>query len=178
MTATGEVAMNASGLEAYQIGRRYEVMPIPMVEEACVDVDAGPLRFVVEGRVLTDEAIIENAVAQGRQDKIEPLVGVHDSGMTVHVVDPATGVERLRFDCFENEPHYHYIRDDEQIVVRIDTFAEGDPKEWMLTRLTGRLPEMLEYAGAAALAEAVRAALDEVAAGVASVERLLASARR
>jgi hypothetical protein len=169
--------MQPSGLEAYQIGRRYEVMPIPMVEEACVDVDAGPVRFVVEGRVLTDEAIIENAVAQGREDKIEPLVGVHDSGMTVHVVDPATGVERLRFDCFENEPHYHYIRDDEQIVVRIDTYAEGDPKQWMLTRLAGRLPEMLEHAGAVGLAEAVRAAPDEVASGIAGVDRLLTHAR-
>jgi hypothetical protein len=167
--------MQPSGLQAYELGRRYEVMPIPMVEEACVNVDAGPVRFIVEGRTLTDDVIIENAVAQGRRSGIDEPAGVHDSGMSVHVVDPVTGVEHLRFDCFENEPHYHYIRNGEQanIVVRIDTFAEGDPKDWMLARLGSRLPEMLEHAGAGELAAAVRSAPDAVATGLAEVARRL-----
>jgi hypothetical protein len=171
--------MQSSGLQAYELGRSYEVMPIAMVPEACTDVNAGPLVFVVEGRTLTDDAILTDAAAQGRLDAIEQPDGVHDGGMSVHVLGAADRLEYLRFDCFENEPHYHYIRNDEQlnIVVRFDTFAEGDPQAWMLGRLADRLPEMLEHAGATELAEAVRAAPDEVAAGVAGVERLLTQVR-
>ena len=171
--------MQSSGLRAYQLGRRYDVMPIPMVPEACIDVEAGPIVFVVEGRKLTDEVIIANAAAQGRPDGIDQPSGVHDGGMSVHVLDAADRVEYLRFDCFENEPHYHYIRNDEQanIVVRIDTFAEGSPEEWMLGRLASRLPDMLEHANAAALADAVRTAPADVNAGVSRVRELLAGQR-
>ena len=80
--------------------------------------------------------------------------------MTIHVLGAADRLEHLRFDCFEHEPHYHYIRNAEQanVVVRIDTFAEGDPTAWSLRCLRERLPEMLAHADATELAEQVRAA--------------------
>ncbi len=165
----------ASGLEAYKLGRSYDMMPIPMVPEACRDVPAGPVTFVLEGRRLTDEVLIETAAAQGNPSSFEEPSGVSDGGMSVHVLGTADGLEHLRFDCFEIEPHYHYIRNDEQanIVVRIDTHAEGDPTAWSLGRLRNNLPEMLAHAGVADLAAEVRAAPDEVAAGVDEVARLL-----
>jgi len=173
MTTTG----GPSGLEAYVLGRAYPVMPIPMVPEACVDVPAGPVTFVVEGRRLTDEAILGNAIERGGLEDIEQPEGVDDGGMTVHVLGTDDRLEHLRFDCFEHEPHYHYIRNTEQanVVVRIDTFAEGDPTAWSLRCLRERLPEMLGHAGATDLAEQVRSAPGEVATGIDRVAELLTS---
>jgi hypothetical protein len=147
-----------------------------MVPEACVDVPAGPITFVVEGRRLNDEAILGNAIKRGGIDAIEQPDGVDDGGMTVHVLGAADRLEHLRFDCFEHEPHYHYIHNAEQanVVVRIDTFAEGDPTEWSLRCLRERLPEMLGHADAGELAERVRHAPGEVAAGIDRVAELMA----
>lgn len=165
----------SSGLDAYKLGRAYGVMPIPMVPEACTDVPAGPVTFVVEGRRLTDEAILGNAAVRGGLDAIEHPSGVDDGGMTIHVLGSADRLEHLRFDCFEFEPHYHYISNAEQanVVVRIDTFAEGDPTTWSLRCLRDRLPEMLAHAGVPALAEQVRDAWATVAAGVDRVEAMV-----
>jgi hypothetical protein len=145
-----------SGLEAYKLGRRYEVMPIAMVPDACVAVSAGPVTFVVESRRLTEAAIIESAEQQGRLGAIDAPAGVDDGGMSLHVLGTADGLEHLRFDCFEREPHYHYIHQDDRsnVVVRFDDVAEGDPTRWTLERVRSRLPEMLEHAGATELAVA------------------------
>ena len=172
MTTTDE---GASGLDAYKLGRAYAVMPIPMVPEACTDVPAGPITFVIEGRRLTDEVIVDNAVARGGLDAIEKPDGVDDGGMTVHVLGTDDRLEHLRFDCFQHEPHYHYIDNAEQanVVVRIDTFAEGDPTAWSLRCLRERLPEMLAHAGVPELADRVRSAGGLVAAGVDRVEAMV-----
>lgn len=158
-----------SGVEAYRLGRIYEVMPIPMVPDRCVEVPAGALTFIVESRNLSDEAINANALDRGRPDQTVDT-GIDDGGACIHVVGTADGLEWLRFDCFDNEPHYHYVRHGEQAnqVVRFDQFAEGDPQAWTLERLRTRLPAMLRYAGAGDLADAVAAAdltgaVDEVA---------------
>lgn len=160
-----------NGIEAYVLGRTYAVMPIEMVPEACTPYPAGPVTFVVEERRLDDEAILTSAAAQGRLDAVDRPTGVDDGGPSLHVLGTDDGLEHLRFDCFEREPHYHYIRQAEQanVVVRIDTHAEGDPLAWALGVVGARLPEMLEHAGAPDLAAAVRAAPDEVAAGLAAV---------
>ena len=170
--------MQPSGLEAYQLGRTYEVLPIAMVPEACIEVPAGPVTFVVESRRLTDEAIIESAVSQGRRDAIDEPAGVDAGGASLHVLGAADGLEHLRFDCFDNEPHYHYIRNAEHsnVVVRIDTFAEPDPKRWVVERMRTRLPEMLEHAGAAELAAEARAAAPAITGALPEVERLLDAA--
>jgi hypothetical protein len=62
------------------------------------------------------------------------------------------------------------------VVVRIDTFAEGDPTAWSLRCLRDRLPEMLAHAGVPDLAEEVRAAPAEVAAGLDRVTTLVGGA--
>ena len=81
-----------------------------------------------------------------------------DFGATVHVCDAADSVEYLRFDCFESEPHYHYINpsEGENLICRIDEVAEGDPIAWTVGRLRDRLPEMLDLAGAHQLSARVR----------------------
>ncbi|WCO67830.1 hypothetical protein PO878_03715 [Iamia majanohamensis] len=163
-------------LEAYRLGRTYAVMPIPMDDSACRAVAAGPVTFLVEDRHLDDEAIVASAEAQGRREEIDEPSGVDDGGPSLHVVGTADGREHLRFDCFDQHPHYHYIRVErrENVVVRIDTHAEGDPRTWALDRVRRRLPEMLEHAGATGLADAVRASASEVAAAVDYVADLMA----
>jgi hypothetical protein len=92
-----------------------------------------------------------------------------DRGVTIHVMGKphADMTELLRFDCFEQIPHYHYAPLARNERINLDKVAAGDPLDWALGRLRTRLPEMLEYAGFSEVAsrldaELVRAKLDEV----------------
>jgi len=167
-----------SGIEAYTVGRSFEVMPIPMVPAACIEVPAGPVTFIVESRHLTDEVINHNALSQGHEDGVVDDLGVDDGGASLHVLGTEDRLEHLRFDCFDLEPHYHYIRHARahNVVVAIDTHAEGDPVSWALGCVRQRLPEMLEFAGVPELAARVRAELDLVLAPIGEVEDLLVRA--
>ena len=86
--------------------------------------------------------------------------------MCIHVLGPGRDgalVEYLRLDCFDDEPHYHYVYNDERAQDRVflDPTLEGDPMEWALDRLRTRMPEVLDKVGAPELAAQVdQAALD------------------
>ena len=149
----------------YDLGTEYPVMPIPPVPEHCIEVPAGAVTLVVEARDLSDEP--------------QPVGGFDDFGASLHVVGP-DGAEYVRFDCFDKEPHYHYIRPSEEtnIIVRLDDIAEGDPIEWTIGRLRNRLPEMLEHAGAASVAESVRGQLPPLMGALDTVRDLLQEAER
>ena len=41
----------------YQRGIFYSTMPIPPIVEHCIPVEAGPVTFVVESRLLTNEIL-------------------------------------------------------------------------------------------------------------------------
>ena len=125
-----------------------------MVDEHCVTVDAGAVQLVVESRQLT------NAILADTYDEdVSRGVSFDDFGASVHVCDSVDGVEYLRFDCFEHEPHYHYIEPaaGANTVVRIDELAVGDPIEFTLACIERRLPAMLRHCGRADLADAVAA---------------------
>lgn len=148
----------------YRRGTRYEMFPIPMVAEHCIPVDAGAVQLVVESRQLTNAILDETYGTAVQHD-----VAFDDGGATLHVCGTADGVEHLRFDCFEGEPHYHYLHqpDGGNTVVRIDEVAVGDPLEFTLACVGDQLPAMLRYSGATSLADAVeptrvRAAMTEV----------------
>ena len=113
----------------YRRGNRFDQLPIPMVAEHCIPVDAGAVQLVVESRRLTNE-IIEATF----DDVVKAEIPFDDFGATLHVCGTADGLEHLRFDCFENEPHYHYIEqaNGANTVVRIDELAVGDPIEFSL----------------------------------------------
>jgi hypothetical protein len=162
--------------DPYQRGIMFCVAPIPPVAERCVRVDGGPVIFVVESRLLTKDIQAAHLAAAGFD---ATGANLDDFGATVHVCDADDDVEYLRFDCFESEPHYHYLTPTkgENLVCRIDEVAEGDPMEWTVSRLRLRLPEMLELAGATRLADAVRKHPDEVAPALDRVTDLLRLAR-
>ena len=159
----------------YRRGNRYDQLPIPMVPEHCISVDAGAVQLVVESRVLTNE-IIEDTF----HGAIAADVAFDDFGATLHVCGTADGLEHLRFDCFENEPHYHYIDHAAggNTVVRIDELAVGDPVDFSLACVEHHLPDMLRHCGVAGLADEVASQPDTVTAAVGRVRELMRKARQ
>src|ERR1700738_3394318 len=95
----------------------------------------------------------------------------NDFGASLHVYGAEDGLEHLRFDCFEDQPHYHYIDPDEKanVIVRLDDIAEDDPIDWTTSRLRTRLPAILAAVDQVhnLLEEAQRRALDRRATGAA-----------
>jgi hypothetical protein len=97
---------------------------------------------------------------------------LQDNGVSIHVAGAHDGHEYLRFDLFEQDPHYHYIEPsgERQTIVQYDRVAMGDMLAWTLHQLRHRLAPMLERAGGAELlAKLDRAEIDS---GLARVEDL------
>ena len=101
-----------------------------------------------------------------------------DRGVTIHVMGSPAGqmTELLRFDCFENVPHYHYAPLGRNERHNLDKVTAGDPLTWALGRLRARLPEMLEHAGYSEVASRMdadlgRSKLDEVAESAYDMQR-------
>ena len=155
-------------------GTVYEVAPIPPDAEHTTYVDAGALRFGIEYRVLTDAELARNYEGEDMEE-IQAATGgqaVEDNGLSLHVVGAVDGHEYLRFDMFEEGPHYHYIEPsgEKQTIVEFDEVAMGEMLPWVLDLLRTRLVPMLEYAGGAALAESLDA--DGIERGLVEVEGL------
>jgi len=101
-------------------------------------VEAGPVTIGVEYRFLYH---------WGKDGT--PTDVVMDQGVCLHVFEGGTKPEdeRLRFDCLEIGPHYHYDVQGTDEHVYIDRAADGDPLRWVLERLRTRLPAMLVRSG-------------------------------
>jgi hypothetical protein len=141
------------------LGRiEHSTLPVPAFAEHTVFVDAGAVRFGLEYRLL-DEATILAVYG----DDARALFGgvrpagmsevVKEDGLSLHVFDAATGEERLRFDCFDDAPHYHLLTPAQprNVVIEHDP-SDGPLLEWALGRLATSLGPMLREAGAEHLA--------------------------
>jgi hypothetical protein len=143
------------------VGDRFDMMPIPLVDAATTYFPAGVLVIGVEGRQIDPDTVAAElghlTPAQEAAVKAQQPADLDDSGPSVHVIDAATGTEHLRFDCFDNGPHYHYVIPDEgyQIVVTMDRAACGDPIDFAVGCLQTRLRPMLAAAGRDDLAQLV-----------------------
>lgn len=145
----------------------YTVMPIPPVEAHTRYFDAGVVRIGVEYRLLDD------AIARAHMREVDPAgtyaqaAGIEDRGVSLHVFAEQDGEWRefLRFDCFAEDPHYHYIcwRERTNDMAHLDPIADGDPLAWAIERIRTRLPQMLERAGAPEPARRIDAAALEEA---------------
>ena len=144
------------------IGKVYGIPPQPPVEENTRRFGAGAVTFGVEYRDLDPESLEEtyrdNPEYLAELREKSPEGGFTDEGVTVHVFDADDGHEYLRFDVFDDEPHYHYIHrtvDNTVVnnVIDFDVVAHGDMFGWTFEVLRTRLPAMLEQAGGDALAE-------------------------
>ena len=96
-------------------------------------IDAGAVRFAL----------------QYRQEIMD------DQGLSLEVKADIDGreVEILRFDCFDQQPHYHYgpVKKNERLFM--DKTTAGNPIGWTMTQLRTRLPEMVRRAGYDELAD-------------------------
>lgn len=164
----------------------YRTLPVPAFDEFTTRIEAGAITFGIEWRHL-DEALIlayYGPDARARFDGVMPagFTGtVEEDGLCLHVFGSDDGEERLRFDCFDEAAHYHLLTPSlpRNVVVEHDVVRDGPLLDWALAALRTRLPELLEEAGAPALARAVdpqrvAPALEEVA----RVCRATAAARR
>ena len=72
-----------------------------------------------------------------------------DQGVSLQVVGEVEGEKKelLRFDCFDQRPHYHYDPAGKNARFDIDKTTAGNPITWTVKRLKERLPEMLGQAG-------------------------------
>lgn len=129
----------------------YDQMPIPPIEAHTRYFDAGVVQVGVEYRLLDDAITAASAIEQatGSAPGVEE---VEDCGVSLHVFGKSGGEAReyLRFDCFDEDPHYHYIDWESRSnhMVHIDRDADGDPLAWSIERIRTRLAQMLERAGA------------------------------
>ena len=158
----------------------YTVAPIPPDPEHTTWVEAGALRIGVEYRRLDEAEIAANYAGRELAEIREALQerSVQDNGVSIHVAGAEDGHEYLRFDLFEQDPHYHYIEPsgERQTVVQFDRVAMGEMLPWALGQLRHRLPQMLERAGGKSLVPKLdRARLE---AGLAKVEALARDAER
>ena len=162
--------------------RRYvgTVVGIPMqppVAEKTREIPAGVVTFGVEYRTLDPESL-ERSYSTEEAHLAElratsPPGGFSDRGVSIHVRGTADGHEYLRFDVFDDNPHYHYAHPaapGEPVVnnfVDFDAVALGDMLPWAIDRLRMRLAPMLTEAGGGHLVarldhERIASAIDEV----------------
>lgn len=168
-------------------GTVYTVPPIPPDPEHTTYVDAGALRIGVEWRLLDDAGLAANYEGKAMEEIQANLKTetVEDNGVSIHVLAVRDGHEYLRFDCFRDGPHYHYIEPsgERQTIVDFDRVALGDMLPWALHQLRERLAPMLEYSGGGALVPelddgTIEAALGEVARLAHEAEAALAAQGR
>jgi hypothetical protein len=138
------------------IGKVYGIPPQPPVEENTHWLEAGALTIGVEYRDVNPGNLTDTYEGTEYLEELldkSPEGGFADEGVTIHVSETADKHEYLRFDCFDAEPHYHYIHktppDAEPVnnVIDFDVHAHGDMLPWAIQRLRERLPAMLTEAG-------------------------------
>ena len=150
------------------IGKVYTIPPQPPVAEHTRRLPAGNVTIGVESR-LVDPASLQATYAGNDAHLAElferwPGGGFTDQGVSIHVWGTDDGHEYLRFDVFDDEPHYHYnhpTADGDEVVnnvIDFDVVAMGDMLPWVLDCLRTRLAPMLTEAGGAHLVGGLDAA--------------------
>ena len=114
------------------------------------------------GSTIIEAGVIKFAL----QFRPDPL---RDQGVSIQVGSTIDGrdVEILRFDCFDQNPHYHYGPEHDNERIFMDKTTVGNPIGWTLHQFRTRLPEMITRAGYQEItaqldADLVATKLDEV----------------
>ena len=105
-------------------------------------IDAGAVSFAIQHRDL-DGGAPHGQGASGAGGSYA------DQGVCIQVMADVDGkdTEILRFDCFDNSPHYHYGPEKDNVRILLDTVVSGNPIGWTTKQLRHRLPEMIKRAG-------------------------------
>ena len=103
----------------------------------------------------------------------------HDQGVSIAVkTAPKNGIQRelLRFDCFDEAPHYHYDPENKNEMHQLDKTTAGNPIGWVLDQLRTNFHGMLMNANATRIANALDMA--EVKKQLSEVETIVRSMAR
>lgn len=141
------------------LGQTYNVQPVPPDPEHTTYFDMGVLRVGVEYRVVTPEDLVDAYEGDDLAEIEEhsPEGGFSDEGLSIHIESVADDHEYIRFDAFDDDPHYHYVDKaaGTNTLVGFDEAALGPVVPWVLTQLRTRLEPMLRRAGAPHVADTV-----------------------
>lgn len=158
-------------IDSERMGMFVASFPVPHEPDATTFIEAGAITFGVEPRVFDPVAeaakLTPEEIAAAGPDALFHSDQV-DSGVCVHVFRTDGLAEYLRFDCFDDEPHYHYIVPGRgNMLVHFDRIANGPMLDWTLRTLRSRLPDLLAQLGAEDVARslqphAIERALTEV----------------
>jgi hypothetical protein len=158
-------------------------LPVPAFLENTARFAAGAVTIGVEYRVL-DEAMILDYYGPDARAKFPNGAPagmgtvIDEDGLSLHVFGTADGHEYLRFDCFDDAPHYHYLdpASSRNVVHDYDAVAYGPIVDWAFYALRSRLGAMLAHAGATELAASldVQAVTEVMPAVEAEARRMLA----
>ena len=97
------------------------------MEKGGTVIHAGPIDFAMSYR----QEIMDD---QGLCLQVYSKVGDHDT-------------EILRFDCFDQNPHYHYGPENHNIRLHMDKTTAGNSLGWTLGNVRNKLSTMVERAG-------------------------------
>ena len=105
-------------------------------------IACGPICFAMQYRNL-------DGGAPHRQGAGGAGGGNADQGVCIQVVGNVEGkeTELLRFDCFDNHPHYHYGPENKNVRIMLDPTVAGNPIGWTMAQMRSKLPAMLARAG-------------------------------
>lgn len=80
--------------------------------------------------------------------RIEYRTQGQDRGPAIRVFGDVDGAPRqvLRFDCFEDDPHYHYDPTGRNLKFSLDELTMGCPLEFSLTQIARHVATMVEKA--------------------------------
>jgi predicted DNA-binding ribbon-helix-helix protein len=78
-----------------------------------------------------------------------------DRGPSLRIYGDVEGkpVQLLRFDCFDNTPHFHYDPEGKNNQLRMDKTKVSDPIAWSMDYLQGNVTSLVRIAGYSALAD-------------------------
>jgi hypothetical protein len=130
------------------IGKVYNMPPQPPAPENTRYLQAGAITFGIEYRDVDPESLeatyADDAAQLAELEKKSPEGGFSDEGVSIHVCGTDDGHEYVRFDVFDDEPHYHYIHrtpngaEVVNNVIDFDTTAHGEMLAWAIERLRTR----------------------------------------
>jgi hypothetical protein len=111
--------------------------------------------------------------ASGLCFKVEYRNTRTDRGPSLQVLGDVEGkpVQLLRFDCFENEPHFHYDPNGKNNRIFLNKARVTDPIAWSMDYLRGNVATLVRIAGYGGLAD--RLDEDAVTAAIPGVEKAL-----
>ncbi len=165
------------------VGTRYPILPLPHIPERTELIDVGAVTIGIGHRVLDDRTAGEYLRQVGYNPRPEDgdagygNLGAVDGGVSIHVFGKHGGelLEHFRFDCFDDEPHYHYVYQDQKAQRRVflDPVMVPDAPAWALECLRSHLGRILESVGQVELARRI-----EPAAIAASLPRIEAAIQR